>query len=319
MRESTAPKNINRDEVYKEIREQILASPNQEAPISSSALARQFGVKAPTMDYHIKKLIEEKRIIQSERKRKHNRRVYLLPESGNEKVVYTEDDDLDPLKKIIKDKLGKKTDVETFNSGFISLPQENQESQENLDILTVNKVKPIKDNIKQEQLWNVSKNDKIENFDKLNLDSKIEEFLKSSNDLPTAEQLLTHADKEILSVMNESIQQNILYLKDLSEELSTMQSKQLISELIDERNNYIEEKNKLQEENDQLKAMLKENQGKFDLDPQRIRHIQQNIMSVIDSFLDQPNHSLALNRKEFRTTITKQISDAFRYILNLDK
>lgn len=279
----TSHGRINRNMILKEVQKIIEQSPGNKAEISSSDLADKFGVKAPTMDYHLDKLVQEGKLIVAKKRGKYNRRIFSLPKGykplqnqSHLNVVY---DNIDEFKKVLKEKV----QVEK---------EKNTKKEDNIQ-----NVKSIKE---------------------LTLDDQIEMFLSQSEDIQTAEKLLAKEDREILSVVNESIQQQIIYLKDLADQLSTVQNKELIQKLIDERNQNQEKLQALQKENQKLKQQLQENQGKYDIQPERIRMMQQLIMNTIDNYLDQPNHSLALGRREFRNKITKEVSDLAKYALNLE-
>ncbi|TWJ96551.1 hypothetical protein CHCC20442_1511 [Bacillus licheniformis] len=153
----------------------------------------------------------------------------------------------------------------------------------------------------------------------LTLDEKIEQFLKTSNQLPDAHMLLEHEDKEILAVMNETIQQNILYLQDLSQQLSTVQNKDLILALIDDKTRLEEKVKRLEEEVEIARNQAKQVEDQYEIDPKRVRFMQQVAISTLDDYLNQPNQSLALGRKDFRNKMTKEINDLANYVLRIEK
>ncbi|MBR2246333.1 MAG: helix-turn-helix transcriptional regulator [Bacilli bacterium] len=333
-------KQLNRETIYNDVLDIFENENEDEVFINTAEIAKKYGVKGPTVDYHIKNLVNEGRLLLSNKRGKYNRKFYYLPDSKQEalpdKKIFTSGN-IDQYRTILQEKMKDFSNVlDTVESNSKNEEQQGQQVEE------VEQEAPVKENVEdeiktenkqvehiEEPAINEEESDNQKEFvpqksidfsaGDLNLDDKIQLFLKQSSHVPTPENLLTHQDREVLAVMNESIHQNIIYLKDLSEQLSTIQNKELIQQLIDERNIYLEEKTKIQEENEILRSELENNRGKFDLDPKRIRLAQQNIISVLDSFLDQPNHALALSRIEFRNTITKLINDAFRYVLNLEK
>ncbi|CUB54114.1 hypothetical protein BN2127_JRS10_02621 [Bacillus subtilis] len=153
----------------------------------------------------------------------------------------------------------------------------------------------------------------------LTLDQKIEKFLNKTNQVHNAEELLSHQDKEILSVMNETIQQNMVYLKDLSEQLTTVNNKQLIQHLIDDRNRLNSEVEKLQKELEEARNQSQQTVEKYEIDPNRVRFMQQMIFDTLDNYVNQQNHALALGRIPFRNKISKEINDLVKYTLRLEK
>lgn len=322
-------RKIDRDEIYQRIVQMIKDSGQNKAEVSSSELADEFGVQPPTMDYHLKKLIDDGKLITSKKRGRYNRRIFMLPEKTEIKKIFKKDDK-DELKIFLQKKLKEKEVQDKI--------EETKEIQEvdtvQEEVNTVQKPKdmvqdPVQklDSFKKVSVLEKKAQPVLDDFEtkdqeevkELTLDEKIERFLEESNKVPTAEHLLTTKDRELLSVMNETIHQSIVYLKDLSEQLTTVQNKELIQQLIDERNSYLKEFDRLKEENESLKKQLQEASGKFDLDPGRLRLMQQNMINILDMYLDQPNHTLALSRREFRSAMTKQINDLFRYILNLEK
>ncbi|PGV23001.1 transcriptional regulator [Bacillus cereus] len=153
----------------------------------------------------------------------------------------------------------------------------------------------------------------------LTLDQKIEKFLDKTNQIHNAEELLSHQDKEILSVMNETIQQNMVYLKDLSEQLTTVNNKQLIQHLIDDRNRLNSEVEKLQKELEEARKQSQQTVEKYEIDPNRVRFMQQMIFDTLDNYVNQQNHALALGRIPFRNKISKEVNDLVKYTLRLEK
>lgn len=118
--------------------------------------------------------------------------------------------------------------------------------------------------------------------------------------------------------MNETIQQNIVYLKDLSEQLTTVENKQLIQHLIDDRNRMNKEVEKLQRELEETRKQSQQNLEKYEIDPNRVRFMQQMIFDTLDNYVNQPNHALALGRTNFRNKISKEINDLVKYTLHLE-
>lgn len=294
-------KGINRDDIYDRIKDIISSTETGRAEISSSELAREFGVRGPTMDYHLNIMIEEGLLEVANERGRYNRRIYMIPKNqSNTKKVY-KSEDMDEIKEILQRKLKNKENAEIIES-----------SEKEVHELS-------KEEIEESLSLDSAKDKHSEEFKSLSLDEKIEKFLEESGKAPSASDLLTQKDRELISVMNETMHQNMVYLKDLSEQLTSIKYSETIKGLIDERNKHMAEIDELKEEKEALIKAVQENTGKFDIDPVRIRLMHQNIISILDMFLDLPNHSLALKRKEFRDAITEQISSAFQYVLNLEK
>ena len=116
----------------------------------------------------------------------------------------------------------------------------------------------------------------------------------------------------------------MIYLKDLTEQLSTIQDKTLIQGLIEERNHNVDRIRALEEEVkgyvQTISQMQKQTiQQKPSIDPQRIRLMHQVIINTVDTFVELPNHAMALKRGEFRKQITEEISNLVKYALSIDK
>lgn len=276
-----------RYEIYKKVVEIIKNSGDEEVEINASKLADMFNIQSPTMDYHLKKLVEEGYLATTPRRGRYNRKYYRLPT----KIMKPQDEEsiLDDLK---KDKKKDKVQEQSKQS------------------------KPH-----QKKQPEAQQESKVDPDEPLKLDDKIQSFLEKANSIEESTALLKKEDREILSVINETIQQNLVYLNDLSEQLSTVENKELIQHLIDERNKQQKEIENLREENKQLRASLQSQsrkQSKSSIDPNRIRFMQQRLVHTLDSYVELPNHALALQRKEFRSNMMKEIRDLVHYVLKLE-
>ncbi len=159
---------------------------------------------------------------------------------------------------------------------------------------------------------------KEEMYKALSLDEKIEEFISRSNNMYDANVLLKQSDKEILSVMHETIQRNILYLKDLSDELGTVKNRELIKSLIDEREALLSENKELQKTLNILRE--KEDVANSQkINPQRVRELQQKLVSNTSIYLNSSSESIALNRKTFIKEFIENVSELVDYTLGYDK
>lgn len=334
---------LDREEIYEAIVKIIQQSGEEEAEISASDLANTFGVQAPTMDYHIKKIVEEGLLILSDRRGKYNRKIYRLPQNSilqdepaskfahiqvqddkEKKVVqflddptdqYDEEDDPE-FENLIRGLKGEEP-MEVAQAPAVIAPEEEKFQFNAAEHEAVMQF--------AEKELGLSKNVHMPvEAGELKLDAKIDAFLEKMHAVPKAEEILEKDDRQILAVMNESIQQAQVYLKDLSDTLSLVQDKTLVQALIDERNKLQvtvdANKNRINDLQEQLLLYQQEAQKKkFDFDPNRVRSMQQVIFNTLDTYLDQPNHSLALSRRDFRNQISKEIYDLVKYVLNLEK
>lgn len=166
----TVIQNINRDDIYQDVADLIAHSPGRESEISLVDLATKYGISSPTMDYHIKKLVEEGKIIQTKNKGKYNRKMYTLPESdvkdlhrgleGQQSFIDFIEEDLPkeeelPLNEHIKDYLSKvnhvissdemlvKRDKEILSVTVETLQQTMVFVKDALDQLSTNKTKEL--------------------------------------------------------------------------------------------------------------------------------------------------------------------------------
>ncbi|UYX56057.1 helix-turn-helix domain-containing protein (plasmid) [Bacillus thuringiensis] len=351
-------KKVNRDDVYREVAKEIELSPNGEAEISSSNLADKFGVQGPTMDYHLKVLVKDGALILLDRRGKYNKKVFKLPsdanlvesndsaqtnihipfqskesqdkfndfiqqyqksKSTNTEVIESKQEHKDTVQenKTIEqqeDELIAKDPGKYLSNVFAAVPPEEVEKPEEVEGPEEVEVPEVQESIPDHTV-------NAANFEikELTLDEKIEKFLNKTNQVHNAEELLSHQDKEILSVMNETIQQNIVYLKDLSEQLTTVDNKQLIQHLIDDRNRMNSEVEKLQKELEETRKQSQQTVEKYEIDPNRVRFMQQMIFDTLDNYVNQQNHALALGRIPFRNKISKEVNDLVKYTLRLEK
>lgn len=286
-------RKIDREQVFQVIADLIEKSENGETEISSSELADKFGVQAPTMDYHLKKLIDEGCIAVAPKRGRYNRKIYRLPSNAGEEQQASKAQVHKPFESI--------ESAEKFKKFLQEHAPKDSNVQEELELQPKEEKKPV-----------------IETKE-LTLDERIQSFLEETGQVHDAEVLLKHEDKEILSVMNETIQQTSVYLKDLSEQLSTIKNKQLIQHLIDDRNRMQAQMEHLENELKEARAQINKTIEKYEIDPNRVRFMHQMIISTVDDYMNQPNHALALGRPTFRKKVSKEISDLVRYVLHLEK
>jgi len=318
------------EDLLEYIKEQIQQSDNKVFEAATQDLAKHFNVSAPTIDYHLKKLVRQKHLRLLPETGKYNRKLYALQPKTEFNLK-----DLDEFKKILNEKLqnkdkskGKSTNIEkTLET--VEKPKDNIQKQEEKQDKT-EKAKTLDKTEEKGTQQEIAYTEDIPDFPNLNqeepkivheltLDEQIEKFLEDTKNVATPEQLLTKEDREVLSVMNETIQQNIIYLKDLSQQLSTVQNKNLIQQLIDDRNRLLEENKMLREENNELRKQHTNQENHTKLDRNRLRNMQQNLIFELDNWLSLPNHALALKRREFHEAHIRNINEVFDYVLGLEK
>lgn len=311
-------RKVDRSQVYHEVARMISESPDKEVEISTSDLADQFGVQPPTMEYHLSKLVEEGKLIVSPKRGRYNRKIYRLPHDQKDSKDSTEiltPETTEKFKNFLQDYLDKvKKEKE--------LEEKAKDKQEQIDVEQHDETEDTEE-VLEEKTEQIEEKEEIQQEmpykEELTLDEQIENFLNKANKVPNAEMLLSRDDREILSVMNETIRQNLVYLQDLSEQLSTIQNKQLIIGLIEERNKNLDTIKHLEDELENAKKIISKTKEKYEIDPNRVRFMQQVIVSTIDDYLNLPNHAIALKRKSFRDKVMKEISDLVKYVLGIEK
>jgi DNA-binding transcriptional ArsR family regulator len=316
---ATAKKTkVDRNEVYNKIVQMITASPAKEAEISSTDLASVFDVSAPTMDHHLKVLVRDGMIRATNRRGSYNRKIYVLPD-GAPSILSTDIGPssasrqwLEQRRRQVQEKQSSVTDIDTKRKPA----DEPAPVAENPTVPEEPKAEtpvhaPVQEEVRVEA-------------PELSLDRQIQDFMARSQSIPDAEAVLQKNDRDILAVVNESIQQNMIYLKDLMDQLSTVTDKKLILGLVEERNQLLEKTRNLEDEAKEHVALIGSMQKKqvhdeAKIEANRVKMMYQLIINTIDSFVDQPNHSMALQRKDFRNKITKEVSDLVKYVLGVEK
>lgn len=264
----TVIQNINRDDIYQDVVELITHSPENESEISLVDLATKYGISSPTIDYHIKKLVEEGKIIQTENRGRYNRKKYKLPES-----------DLQDLHRGLRGR-----------QSFIDFVEETPETEEQSPELDMTQL-PLNDHIQQ--------------------------YLAKVNSTISSDEILVKEDKEILSVTVETLQQTMFFIKDVLDQLSTTKTKDLVLRLIEDRDQSLEKIESLERQVHDLKEELNNKKPESALDPQRVRFMQQMLLSTIDNFVNQNNVSITLKRQEFKEQSFKELKDLVDYALGI--
>lgn len=335
---ATKHKGIDRDDIYNEIKMQILSNPDNYMELKMNELADRFNVSSPTLDYHLDKLVQEGKLILSKKRGKYKRKIYRLPndvyekEKQNKKSVSRSENQQNNI--LTPDAVERFKDfLSSFTTDEVKIEKENEEEHttttaDEVNIQETKEETPrIHDLEKEDTKLEIPKKEetpkKEESYEldpkPLTLDERIEKFLNEAKQVHEADMLLQHEDREILSVINETIHENMVFLKDLSEQLSTIQNKKLIQALIDERNQNKEYIQRLEKEVKQARELANQTKDKYQIDPNRVRFMQQMIVATIDDYVNQPNHALALGRRDFRNKVTKEVSDLVRYVLGLEK
>lgn len=301
-------KKVDRYQVYEEVVKLINGTEEKQIEISSSDLADRFGVAAPTMDYHLGKLVDEGLLSIAPQRGKYNRKIYRVPSGAEERVKESQKEQKvyegftpEGMEKL--DDLLHKYKHDSLEQQQLPLEEEDDEPvfmEETPEPVQEEKPKPLV--VKE-----------------LTLDERIEQFLKNANQVHDAEVLLKHEDREILSVMNETITQTTVYLKDLSEQLSTIQNKQLIQALIDERNRTSQQIERIERELKEERQRADKTVEQYKIEPNRVRFMHQLIVSTVDNYVNQPNQAIALGRHDFREKVSKEVLDLVRYVLHMEE
>lgn len=334
---------VDKKDIVLHIMEAIKKDPNHEFEVSSTDLAREYGVKGPTIDYHISRLIKEGVFEVSPKEGRYKRKIFIEPKGGYPKRVLNQlgikqekkkiekplINDMDKFREIVTSKIKDipvdnepiATSTDTVNASTISSdnayivePKPNRE--ENVQVAPKDAETPkVKEkSIKVEE-------ETVSRFipPELTLSDQINLFIEKSKSIESADMLISKPDKEILSVMTESIQQNLVYMKDLSNQLELMENLSILHQLIDERNKMIKEMEQIRTEHTELLKKMSADSKEVTIDPVRVRSMHQIIINTLDNYVELPNHALALQRKEFREQMTKEIADLANYIVGVDK
>lgn len=338
---------VNRTDVLRYISDKIKRSKHQRAEISPSEIGKALGAQGPAVDYHIKQLIKDQKIFVSQEKGKYNRKIFRLGDEVDSAAF----DDSNPFSILeflesdlfqnpeIDDLMSLATSIESLKTDKtqkrIASTISSDSKHEQVDVLEEKLEKQFEDSLDvdlpepiiQKDVVDVDSkmmdiaadlDDVWENNQKpVELNEKIHAFLNQMQSVQKAEVLLQKDDKEILAVMAETIQQNINYLRDLSDQLSTIQNKQLILGLLDERQKLLEQQQlKDQQINDLQQQILSlQKQTLKQPDKQSIRKLQQMITHTVDSYIDGTSQSLALNRNVFRKQLLYEVSQLANYQL----
>jgi|SRR5579875_21162 len=352
-------KRVDREDILKYIKELIEKSPDKEVELSVTDVAKDFGVTQPTMIYHINHLVKSGELIQTNKTGRYNRKVYKLPtntvvsnvvlsEELREKLISIKNQALQNQKAAqhinkdgVKPETEKKkeivieTPVNKYNIIDNDLKDRDIEEQKN-EPLEQNKEEKInhliEDNSNEVVTSSVEKaiNSEVKAIQKemeqreKTLDEKIDDFLMRYKAIPDPQDILKLEDKQILAVMNETIHQNMQYLRNLEDQLSTVENKQMILQLVDERAKLLddlkEQSQKIKNLMDDIQLLKAEKKEKEQaIEPGRVRFMQQRILATLDDFVELPNHAMALRKHEFRKNMTKEINDLVRYVLGLEK
>lgn len=180
-----------------------------------------------------------------------------------------------------------------------------------------NQSEPLAD--KEQEHSNYEKHvDVKSNSSQYDLDSEIMNFIHSAKSIYSSDILLSENDRNIISVLNETLQQNMLYFKSLTDALNVSQNVKLVQALIDERNKLIQEKEELQQT---LKFLQDEKKERIanEINPNRLRELQQNLISRTMIYLNSSNVDLSINRQDFKEEFLKSLSYLVNYALKIEE
>lgn len=306
----------------------ILESEDGKAEVSAKEIADKFNYHPQTVIHYLEKLIEERHFVQVGTG-KYRKKILALPNEQRPRaqVFDNAEEFVEHAKKVISRQKKEQKEEPQNEVSHEEVLVEEPATEEAVQAEKEEKKEQQKENSVVE---NQEEHAPVENQldlepKELTLDEKIERFIQQSKLAQQAtEYLLKQKDKEILAVINESIQQNILYLKDLAEQLSTIENKELIQSLIDDRNANLKRISELEEEVQSLRHRLdeiyRENQKvKNAIDPQRVRAMQSRLIAILDNYVELPNHAISLQRREFRKQMIEEITHLCKYVLGLEK
>ncbi|QHW35775.1 helix-turn-helix transcriptional regulator (plasmid) [Paenibacillus rhizovicinus] len=336
MAATARTRKVDRQELFDHIANLIKNSPNQQSEISSTDLAHEFQVEPPTMDHHLKALVKDGLIRATERRGRYNRKIYVLTDESSGPsipVSVPKEEGSSEIgsagrKWLEQRRAGTGSSVTDISSRF-KTDDESATTEQDASPLTPQPAPALREEEARQpelpiDLDPVAAPAPSVGIPEFSLDQKIQDFLARSNSIPSAEVVLQKTDRDILAVVNETIQQNMIYLKDLMDQLSTVTDKNLILGLVEERNQLMGKITKLEEEVKGHVAMItnmqKQNKQEQDkIDQNRVKMMYQVMVNTIDRFVDQPNQSMALSRNEFRKQVTTELSNLVKYVLGAEK
>jgi biotin operon repressor len=351
-------KEDTRDKILQHVTDMLNEYETAEGPVSATKIAKSFKIASPTVQYHMDHLVNEGKLVDTGHK-SGKQRIYRLPML---KKVFSLDDNAGFMQKLmdvknralashIQPAHPHEHSQNLDNSSVMSreihdqlegVDTGNAKTKADLEITPEIEDLKVEEPIEQLDL-NKEHEEEINEISSLDeakpeedpmlhiledrensLEEQIDDFLGRAKSIPSAENILQQNDREILAVVNETIHQNILYLQDLTQQLSTVQDKRFVQTLIDDRNSNLqtieEMKQQIQSMRDQillLQAENKKHQEAINLD--RVKFMYGRIVHTVDSFVDLPNQSMALKKNEFRKQHTKELNDFYRYIAQIDQ
>lgn len=338
-----------KNEIFEYFKEQIINSIDHEFTHPTGAeLEELFNSTVPNINYHIKNLSNKKKLIILDKLGEYNRKVYTLPEFSNVKKDEDLEIGLGSLSKFeayinqykeANAETNETKPIKVDESDLLALDRKIKRKERNDFLTTFNDEvddsvideesvaeEPIVDEVVNEDegiIIAVGNETKDNFFDKevvktITLDDKINKWITESNQIYEANVLLTQDDKSILSVLNETMQKNLHYMRDLTAELSTIKNKELIQSLIDRKNEDEKELKNLREEVKDLRNKQLTD-ASLKVDVKRIRELQQILIHRTSSYLNQGNADLALTRNEFKEDFLLHLSDLANTAVGLKK
>jgi DNA-binding transcriptional ArsR family regulator len=324
-----------REEIFHYIREQIQKSEDREFEANVTVLGNLFKKSGPTIDHHLKALEKEGRIFDTGKRGKYGRKIYRLSHTEEEvkppsaEIITPLDDKsvLDLLIQVRDHALGLDIPEPTVVQDQIELeiPTQTVEKMEpKVEVETpapeiqVEKEAPVQEEPKQDEFLQ-----QLEQREK-SLEEQIDDFKARASVMPKAQDLLTKNDREILAVMNQDLHQFILYLQDLSQQLSTVEDKNFILRLLDEREKHLETIKQQEEEIKNLQMQIRilqseqSKQKEEKLDLSRVQFMISRLTMTVDNYVDLPGHAKQLKANDFKKQHTKELNDLYKYIAGLE-
>ncbi|WDI05232.1 hypothetical protein PUW25_25830 (plasmid) [Paenibacillus urinalis] len=337
---SAAPqKKVDRDTLLEHLK--TMADDVGDIHVSPTVLGQEFEVSTASITHHLRVLSDEGKIVDTGRTGPHKKKIYRLSSSlmreskvPQSKLIYPTINDESFMQKI-------KDSVKHLNIPKSIISSESQiKTNEHIDENTINQenYKNIEQDAPGEEeiiskndfsISEISSNNKAEDSsdnhdedDSFNrsiiereksLDDQIREFQAKSRS-SSAQIMLEKDDREILSVAVESLNQIQMFFKDLTDQLSTIEEKKFIQALIEERNQNLQQIAELQNQistmNDTINEMSSKKNKNGDIE-QKAKNIYQSLLFIVDNFVDQPAHTMFLQKTEFRKDIGERVKELF--------
>jgi DNA-binding Lrp family transcriptional regulator len=317
---------VRDDQVISLIKEHMRVPHSDKYDIKTTKLGKMLGIKPSSATYRVKRLIDLGYLVPTGTRGSYNKELFRISSSWDKKIqkqsqeLNTKELENKSQKQIEESKTENKKSTKTNKSADHSSKS---------TVIYPDQYTSIKDLIKKEMEEQISsqpidiKPEKEKSIQPLvskplTLDDRIQQYLATMKRVPKADDLIQHNDKEVLSVMNQSLQEILVYIKDLAQQLSTSENRKLIQNLIEERNKNLNTIQDLQAQVDSLKEENLKIRQKYQLDPKRIRQMQQLIISIVDNYVSLSNVQLTMDRDKFRKMMFEQVGHLADYVLHVE-